>query len=154
LKKYTGIVYSPTWPNWSSAKPQGLINSASGTSGAVTVTVQGSPGWVDDVFGHSGDSNPKLNFAEQVLFCPLVNNQPDFGNNVILPILGNSSNTLTVDASQRSLPANFKYYVILTNQLTPSDFATDAFRGLWGTVPDQGSQGRNDLASFASAGYN
>jgi hypothetical protein len=154
LQKYTGIVYNPTWPNWSSFQSQGNIASASGTSGTVTVTVQGNPNWVTDVFGHSGDQNPKLNFSESVLFCPVVGGQPNFGNNVILPILGNTSNTLQVDASQTNLPANFTYYVILTNQLTPSDFATQAFQGLWGTVPGQGNQGRNDLAAFQSAGYN
>jgi hypothetical protein len=154
LQKYTGIVYNPTWPNWSSFQSQGNIASASGTSGTVTVTVQGNPNWVTDVFGHSGDPNPKLNFSESVLFCPVVGGQPNFGNNVILPILGNTSNTLQVDASQTNLPANFTYYVILTNQLTPSDFATQAFQGLWGTVPGQGNQGRNDLAAFQSAGYN
>ena len=154
LQKYIGIVYNPTWPNWSSIQPEGNIASASGTSGTVTVTVQGNPNWVPDVFGHSGDPNAKLNFSESVLFCPLVNGMPDFGNNVILPILGNTGNTLTVDASQTSLPTNFTYYVILTSQLTPSDFATNAFQGLWGTVPGQGGLGRNDLGSFQAAGYN
>ncbi len=147
LQKYFGVAYSPTWPNWSSGKPAGDFSSPSGTTGTITITAAGDPGWVPDVFG----SQTAPTFSESVLLCQETNGVPNYGVNQIDNIVGNTSNTLTIDLGGNTLPSNFNYYVILTDQLTGSDFATAAFQGLWGQV---NGQGRNDLGAMQTTGYN